>query len=348
MKNNTFIKCYQNITGYYLDNDQYFKKCYQSCELCEIEGNISNHNCIKCNSEYSYELNISSYLNCYKKCEFNFFYDENNQNNLTSSCSPDNNCSKYFYQIFSEKEQCVNDCTKFPNYPLESLNTCYNLYPLYISDNNGNKEYYCKIKCPTGLENNISYDILCSESCSLLQINNTIYKFNNKNIDEQEKMVANIRGEIIKGINTSELDNGEDIIIYGEDANVTITKNRLNPKYGISRIDLGECETKLKNDYNISQNESLYMLKMDVKQDGYNIPKIEYEVYYPINNDSKLHLLNLSNCEDLNINIYLYLNLDGNLEQNDPNSDFYNDICNTYTSENGTDLTLSVRKQNFI
>ena len=29
-------------------------------------------------------------------------------------------------------------------------------------------------------------------------------------------------------------------------------------------------------------------------------------------------------------------------------SDYYNDICYTYTSENGTDVTLSDRKKNFI
>ena len=83
---------------------------------------------------------------------------------------------------------------------------------------------------------------------------------------------------------------------------------------------------------------------MDVKQEGYKIPKIQYEVYYPLYNDSKLYLLNLSICEDSNIDVYLPLSLEGNTEIFDPNSDFYNDICKTYTSENGTDLTLSQRK----
>ena len=32
---------------------------------------------------------------------------------------------------------------------------------------------------------------------------------------------------------------------------------------------------------------------MDVKQEGYKIPKIQYEVYYPLYKDSKLYLLNL-------------------------------------------------------
>ena len=125
-------------------------------------------------------------------------------------------------------------------------------------------------------------------------------------------------------------------------------KNQINSKTNYTSIDLGECETKLKKEYNISQTESLYILKMDVKQEGYKIPKIEYEVYYPLNGDSKLCLLNLSICDNTDINVYLPLELDGNLNQYDPNSDFYNDICTTFTSENGTDLTLSARKQNYI
>ena len=64
-------------------------------------------------------------------------------------------------------------------------------------------------------------------------------------------------------------------------------------KTNTTNIDLGKCETKLKNKYNIPRNESLYILKMDIKQEGYKIPKIQYEVYYPLNNDSKLCLLNL-------------------------------------------------------
>ena len=87
---------------------------------------------------------------------------------------------------------------------------------------------------------------------------------------------------------------------------------------------------------------------MDIKQAEYKIPKIQYEVYYPLNHDSKLCLLNLSICEDIDIDIYLPLELKENINLYDPNSDFYNDICATYTSENGTDLTLSDRKNIFV
>ena len=42
------IKCYKEPEGFYLDiNDLKYKKCYYSCESCDIGGNIITHNCLK-------------------------------------------------------------------------------------------------------------------------------------------------------------------------------------------------------------------------------------------------------------------------------------------------------------
>ena len=43
-----YIKCYNKINGYYLDNNL-FKKCYYTCNKCNIKGDYINHNCIECN-----------------------------------------------------------------------------------------------------------------------------------------------------------------------------------------------------------------------------------------------------------------------------------------------------------
>ena len=40
-------------------------------------------------------------------------------------------------------------------------------------------------------------------------------------------------------------------------------------------IDLGSCETKLKQSHNISYNDSLYVFKIEVFEDFLNIPKVE-------------------------------------------------------------------------
>ena len=43
-------------------------------------------------------------------------------------------------------------------------------------------------------------------------------------------------------------------------------------------MDLGECENILKSYYNISNNNSLYILQIISEEEGMKIPKIEYEV----------------------------------------------------------------------
>ena len=45
------------------------------------------------------------------------------------------------------------------------------------------------------------------------------------------------------------------------------------------RIDLGEYETLLTNFYNMSSNESIYIKKIDIIQEGMSTVKVEYDVY---------------------------------------------------------------------
>ena len=116
-----------------------------------------------------------------------------------------------------------------------------------------------------------------------------------------------------------------------------------------STVNLGECEYKLKDSYNISYNDSLYLYTLEVKEQGMKIPKIEYEVYYPLDND-ELKILNLTYCKDMKIIISNSVSLKdkNNLDKYNPNSKYYTDVCYKITSEVNTDLSLSDRKQNFI
>ena len=65
---------------------------------------------------------------------------------------------------------------------------------------------------------------------------------------------------------------------------------------------MGECETLLRKFYNISNNESLFIKKIDIAQEKMKTLKIEYDIYcklFGIN----LIKLNLTVCEKL---IYQY------------------------------------------
>ena len=112
----------------------------------------------------------------------------------------------------------------------------------------------------------------------------------------------------------------------------------------MSTINLGDCERILKEKYKIDENETLIIFKIDYNVTGLLIPIIGYEVYHP-KNKSKL---DLSYCEEssINYNIPITINED-NLFKYDPYSEYYLDECNTYTSENGTDILLNDRKEEF-
>ena len=113
-------------------------------------------------------------------------------------------------------------------------------------------------------------------------------------------------------------------------------------------INLGQCETKLKEYYNISKESVLYILKMEIEQQFFEIPKIEYSVYYPLNN-SKMEKLNLSLCEKDIIEISIPVNIsEEDIEKYNPNSNYYNDICSKHTTENKTDITLKDRRKEFL
>ena len=127
---------------------------------------------------------------------------------------------------------------------------------------------------------------------------------------------------------------------------VTPSSNQNNKEYDdLSTIKLGECETKLKNFYNINEDESLLILKADIYYEGLLAPIVIYEIYHPRTKER----LDLIHCQDVQINISIPVKINENeLFKHDPTNEFYNDICFTYTSENGTDITLNDRQDEFI
>ena len=76
------------------------------------------------------------------------------------------------------------------------------------------------------------------------------------------------------------------------------------------------------------------------------IPKIDYEVYYRLNGIN-LEQLNLSICDN-KVDVSIPVAIDEDLDKLNPSSAYYNDICYTSTSENGTDISLSDRKKEFV
>ena len=127
----------------------------------------------------------------------------------------------------------------------------------------------------------------------------------------------------------------------------TINQKNNENKNNIT-MNLGECETKLKHIYNISENEPLYILEVISEEEGMKIPKIEYELYYPLNNDNNLTKLNLELCKDTKIEISIAVKINESLDRYNSSSDYYNNICFRSTSSFGTDISLKDRRNQFV
>ena len=179
------------------------------------------------------------------------------------------------------------------------------------------------------------------------------------NVCENGKMSNSQVGEIYNTIKNNILTkdyNGENKVIQTENVIFQVStledqKNSNNPN--VSSIDLGECENILKNKYNISNEDSLIVVKTDIKSSDLSSTYVQYEVYNPYS----LKQLNLDDCKDIKIVVSVPVNLndetlslynslsDSGYNLFDSEDDFYNDVCSTYTSGNGTDMTLEDRKK---
>jgi hypothetical protein len=115
----------------------------------------------------------------------------------------------------------------------------------------------------------------------------------------------------------------------------------------MTSIDLSDCEIELRKYYNISIDKKLYIKKIDAEQSGFQIPKVEYDIYSKLN-DSNLIKLDKLVCSNIKINIRVPIKITENLDVLNSSSGYYNDICYTATSERGTDISLKDRKENYI
>ena len=99
--------------------------------------------------------------------------------------------------------------------------------------------------------------------------------------------------EIIKKYMNNETYFGQNTIILTENVVFQIAKlddQKNSNNKGISNIDLGDCEQKLKQYYSIKDEESLIIYKQDIKTDNLATTYVLYKIYHPYT----LRQLNLS------------------------------------------------------
>ena len=162
-------------------------------------------------------------------------------------------------------------------------------------------------------------------------------------------------------LSTYSAENGKNIIVEGHDDTIfqitngknelELLKSNLSDDYNMSIIDLAECETLLKDEYNIKEKDSLIFIKQEKISDKASEKNIQYECFEPYNKTK----LNLSICSGVNINLYVKLELSGETkmlseqikelgyDMFDINDRFYQDICSPYKSSVDSDILLTDR-----
>ena len=109
-------------------------------------------------------------------------------------------------------------------------------------------------------------------------------KYSDKNIFNN---IHKIIFYLINEINTEIILKGNDITIPYENIIISMTSTENQKKSenkNQTSINLKECEDKLKLYYNISEKNPLYIMLFESKEEGMKIPKIEYNVYFPLYN----------------------------------------------------------------
>ena len=259
-------------------------------------------------------------------------------------------------KIINGKRICTDNCLSNENYQYEFEYFCYDKCPLGTHSSKENK-YICEEDPHKCIENYQFVDIeknVCVEDCTAEDFFFERCTINLHNSQSQNILIKNIK----EGIKTGQLNillhdviNGkkEDLIKQEGDTlyQITTSYNQNNKNYeNMSLIKLGECENIIKDHYGLSKKETLIIFKIEKKVKGLKIPLIEYEIF----SSEIKKKININYCRKVGVNIDIYIPININesiLFKYDPNSSYYNDICHTYTTENGTDISLFDRKNEY-
>ena len=323
---NRYINCYKNTIGYYLDKNIY-KKRYYTCKECKLTGNNTIHNCLTCKDNYYVSIsNNGNYSNCCidKIIESTIIPFST----ITTSEIKIKTINEVIINTSMTKESGINSINLFTTITnttttMPKKNNVTNTY-IYTFNLSSPEEY-------TELLIDTKEYIKTKEIKNLME--DIIEKENNETKTEEE--IIKYYNTILKIIeieftsdnyDTKNLDSGKDEVIKMEKMNITLTttdnqKNNNN----FSSVDSAECELLLRNYYNLTNSESLYMKKVDILQESMRIPKIEYDIYCKLY-QSKLIKLNLTICQNSKVSIIIPIKVNDNIDILNSSSGYYNDI----------------------
>ena len=316
-------------------------------EIEEKRCSIKDNNCFNGWSKKSYKY-IEGTDKCIEDCNLTENYKYEYRGNCYSSCPPGTTSlynNDFLCEDFKEEKFIINEEIKknISQRNTESITEEINLEKTQKVITDDIKEDIKTNKII--IEHNENY---LFKVCQPIDF----FKKECKPIKYDSSMINMIKHSINDGLMDDLLEeviNESKIDIYNTDSDIkyqiTSSFNQNNKNYeNISVINLTQCESKLKQIYDINPNDTLIIFKYDYKIEGLLIPIVGYEVFHPITKE----ILNLSLCNEEPIDLILPINIDENkLYKHDPNTDYYKDKCNSFPNEKGVDMTLYERKKEY-
>ena len=175
----------QRAKGYYLDQtDNMFKQCYYSCATCSEAGNINNHNCETCLTDYFMDENnncntecpsdyFKQYYTCVKTCTNNFYL-----NLIDRSCVQ--NCNSGYSEKNDDLGLCtITNTTEYRNYNCSYIinEIIIKNFDFFISDKSFIRGKNCYIQVYNAIDENKIHN-LNKNGISKLYLNSDYSKNN--------------------------------------------------------------------------------------------------------------------------------------------------------------------------
>ena len=318
--------------GYYVNdtNTNTIDLCYIKCKTCSGYGDETTMNCITCQP--------SLYLkdkNCVKTytCPYKYFYQikiDKNADMNQKICLDQNEicpCALPFY--YTHSNECVETCPielllyqgcKISNLPY-GLNKVILLVKLYYSQ--GLINYLTKSFSISDI--NYLYELAVKISVYSLFSSYSFFR----NLEITNNTYQSLSNDNITTMGDSNYFEGSD-------------------------INLGSCESKLREYYNIPEDVQLTIIKLDFKKNDSSVNNVQYEVFNPKNRTERLDLnickeekVVVKNPIDSSISLnrisHLMDSSDNSMDIFSEDNKFYTDECSLFTSEDNTDVLIQDR-----
>ena len=310
---------------YFNETEEAFMPCYESCRVCDREGNPENHNCLKCDVDLIERPGMNSNLiNCVVNCNYKYNITPYGQYKCIAAVQCNNGT-----KLIREKNICIDECknddtyrytykeiclVNCPNNTLENDFICldeiikivettdviYNQSNILNATQIINKELYLQstnieFDSDYNLESNLDLDIdLKSDSKS-----NSHY-IDVCSLNKREIQYVSFQGEneninaIVKSYQEEFYYTNKQILqLKNMKYNILIYKDNNcidELSVPIPKIDFGECYNKSKEDANTTNNLIVaYVERADI----YN-SNSTYSLYNP---DSAQKIDSESICE---------------------------------------------------